>query len=528
MTPHSHHWADLTAVKVIKSRGEEKDSYTLASGITPSGLVHIGNFREVITVDLVARALRRHGKKIRFIYSWDNFDTFRKVPKNVPDQEGFVKYLRAPIARIPDPWGKATSYSAGRIEVFEEELRHVGIQPQYIYQEEKYSTGTYAHQIKESLDGIDKIKNILNKHRSAPLPDDWLPTSIYCEKCGKDEMDYEKYDSNWGYSYKCSTCSYETTTDIRTTKNLKLAWRVDWPMRWAFEKVDFEPGGKDHSSQGGSFDTAKDIVKALWNRDAPTYLQYDFVMIKGGTGKMSSSSGELFTVSQVLEIYDPVIVRWIFASQRPNHDFPLAFDEDVIKAHEEFDRCEATAFTPEVDNGGKWQLNRRTYELALVEEIVPEKPPFRPAFRQLCDRLQICDLEIDKALNRYYKDQVITDQDRKAFTTRAQCAKIWLEKYAPESFVYSLHKKPVDISMNQKQSAALKALKSWLTSVNLASLEPKSINESLYEKVIHAVEADPKEVFTAVYQKLIGRDQGPRLPLFLKEVGNERLLSLLD
>ena len=51
-------------------------------------------------------------------------------------------------------------------------------------------------------------------------------------------------------------------------------------MRWAYEKVDFEPGGKDHSSQGGSYTTAKEIVK-IFNGHPPVYLQYDFVSIKG-------------------------------------------------------------------------------------------------------------------------------------------------------------------------------------------------------------------------------------------------------
>ena len=47
------HWADQQAAKIIKEKGD-LDSYTCASGITPSGTVHIGNFREIITVDLVA------------------------------------------------------------------------------------------------------------------------------------------------------------------------------------------------------------------------------------------------------------------------------------------------------------------------------------------------------------------------------------------------------------------------------------------------------------------------------------------
>ena len=62
------HWADRVADQIIRERGD-LDVYTCASGITPSGTVHIGNFREIISVDLVVRALRARGKNVRFIYS---------------------------------------------------------------------------------------------------------------------------------------------------------------------------------------------------------------------------------------------------------------------------------------------------------------------------------------------------------------------------------------------------------------------------------------------------------------------------
>ena len=62
------HWADIYAKKIIEEKGK-KERYTVASGITPSGTVHIGNFREVISVDLVARALGDMGQNVRFIYS---------------------------------------------------------------------------------------------------------------------------------------------------------------------------------------------------------------------------------------------------------------------------------------------------------------------------------------------------------------------------------------------------------------------------------------------------------------------------
>ena len=44
------HWTDVTAEKIIREKGD-KDKYVLAAGITPSGTIHLGNFREVITAD---------------------------------------------------------------------------------------------------------------------------------------------------------------------------------------------------------------------------------------------------------------------------------------------------------------------------------------------------------------------------------------------------------------------------------------------------------------------------------------------
>ncbi len=69
-----------------------KNLYTVASGITPSGTVHIGNFREVISVDLVARALKDSGSQVRFIYSWDNYDDFAKFPK-ICQNKNFLKLI---------------------------------------------------------------------------------------------------------------------------------------------------------------------------------------------------------------------------------------------------------------------------------------------------------------------------------------------------------------------------------------------------------------------------------------------------
>lgn len=526
MRPLSNHWADTTAFRMV-SQDKDKENYVVASGITPSGKIHVGNFREVITVDLVARALEALGKKVRFIYSWDNFDTFRKTPKNLPDPQAFEKYLRKPIARIPDPWGSSSSYAQGRIELFEEELKTVGIFPQFLYQESKYAAGDYAEGIRKALENKDIIISILNEHRSSPLAEDWLPTSIYCSQCSRDEIAAQKYEGEWNLYYKCATCDHEETLDLRKTKDVKLVWRVDWPMRWAYENVDFEPGGKDHSSQGGSYDTGKRIVKDIWQKDAPQYLQYDFVSIKGGAGKMSSSSGELFTLGQVLDVYEPEVVRWIFSNHRPNHDFSISFDEDVFKIYEEFDKCEKTAFSPEpAKQGGKWSLNKRTYELSCSGKV-PKILPKRAGFRVLCNRLQICSHDIERTYDKFYAQDLTSVEDQNRFRSRALAALHWLEHHAPEEFKYSIRSEPTKMQLTELQVSAIKHFTAMIEDSDLENLDTKEINEMIWEKVINAAAIESGDFFRVVYQLLIGRDQGPRLPAFIKEIGKERLLQLI-
>ena len=43
------HWADRAAQRTLAAH-PERPCYVVAAGITPSGVIHIGNFREIITV----------------------------------------------------------------------------------------------------------------------------------------------------------------------------------------------------------------------------------------------------------------------------------------------------------------------------------------------------------------------------------------------------------------------------------------------------------------------------------------------
>ena len=107
------HWAHKLAEEVIK-RNPNKEEYVCAAGISPSGSVHIGNFRDIATSYYVVKALRKMGKKARLLFSWDEFDRLRKVPSNVaPICPDFDKYLGMPF-EFPTTKMKITELKLGR------------------------------------------------------------------------------------------------------------------------------------------------------------------------------------------------------------------------------------------------------------------------------------------------------------------------------------------------------------------------------------------------------------------------------
>jgi len=256
------HWADQVAERVIKEKGNKK-KYVCAAGIAPSGTIHIGHFREIITVDLVVRALMDKKKNVRFIYSWDDYDVFRKIPENMPKKVMLKKHLRKPIVDVPDPFGQEKSYARYHEVQLEKNVSRVGVSPEFLYQAKKYRNLDYVEEIKTALQNKEKIRDILNQYRKEPLKDDWLPISGYCPDCNNDKTDFTGYDGEYKLEMRCHECKKVIDVDTRKAKFLKLPWRIDWPMRWSYENVDYEPGGMEHSTVGGVLYNGKGNCKDL-------------------------------------------------------------------------------------------------------------------------------------------------------------------------------------------------------------------------------------------------------------------------
>ena len=512
------HWADLAAEKLIQDK--KKSSYVCASGITPSGVVHIGNFREAITTDLVCKALIKKGKKVRFLYSWDEYDVFRKIPADMPKKEILEKYLRQPIVDVPDVYDCHKSYAEHNEKEFEESLKHVGLDPDFIYQAQKYRACEYAELIKNALQNKERIKIILDKYREEPLESTWYPVMIFCSKCNTDATNITAYDNEYAVSYECE-CKHKETFDIRKKGIIKLLWRIDWPYRWHLEKVDFEPGGKDHSSHGGSYTTGSEIIKEIFKEEAPEYIMYDFISVKGSGGKISSSKGGVISLKDVLEVYIPEVARWIFASTRPNTEFAISFDVDVISIYEEFDRAERVYFGKEEtkSSGDMLEKEKRMYELSSL--IIPDKIPFQVGFRHITTILQIHELDEEETIN-HFKTDLKTSRDKQNLKARVKCAKNWLLNYAPQDFKFTVNNSSPILSLSNSQKEAIKQI--------IKVLEGKTLtDEALHEEfytIMKKENINMKEFFTLCYQILINKEKGPKLASFIHIIGKPKSIAL--
>ena len=112
------HWSEKIAKDIIK-RSPDKEEYVCAAGISPSGSIHIGNFRDIATSYFVYKALIKQGKKARLLFSWDEFDRFRKVPVNVKEVAPELENeIGKPYVDVKDPYGCCSSYA----EHFEKEF----------------------------------------------------------------------------------------------------------------------------------------------------------------------------------------------------------------------------------------------------------------------------------------------------------------------------------------------------------------------------------------------------------------------
>ncbi len=520
------HWAEKIAEEVI-ARNPNKEEYVCAAGISPSGSVHIGNFRDVATSYYVVRALRKKGKKARLLFSWDEFDRLRKVPSNIaPLDPEFDKYLGMPYAYIPDPYKKCNSYAEYNEKEFEASLAELGIDADYRYQAKNYTSGMYVDGIINAIVKRKEIYDILMKYKTQDSDEGeretYYPLNVYCEDCKKDTTKViDSTEDGEQITYKCK-CGAVHTVKVREYHYIKLVWKVDWPMRWGVEGVDFEPGGIDHAAASGSFVVASDIAENVLGVKPPLFQGYGWLSI-AGLGDMHSSTGNNITPATVLKVYEPDMVRWLFAKYEPKAPFSFNFDDTIIRHYSEFDKgLEA------YKNGTADEYNQSVYEFSLIDgEKTVSKVPFGvlSSVATIVDFNPVAVKEILKKVGVEF-----TKQDE----SRLERVKNWITVHQPSKLYKVLTSKNQEFydTITDEEKVAVKKLYEYIVSNEV--IGEKDVQQYLYD-LINDVALTKKEnmlrqqrFFKIFYNLLFGTDMGPRLYLFLAAIDKNQYVELLN
>ncbi len=522
-------WVGRVADKVLEVFPDQP-LYTCAAGISPSGIVHFGNFRDVMTSYALARELEARGKKVRLLFSWDEYDRFRKVPAGV--DPSFSRYIGMPLTGVPDPEGTYPSY-ARRFEVeFEEAMRALGITLDYRYQTQEYTSGRYADQIAHVLQHREQAAEIQLRFKTEKGnqekgldPDTfrrtYFPVTVYSRFSGADKVEILSYDGGTKLTYRCLLTDKVEQIDFKETPIVKLPWKLDWAMRWREEQVHFEPAGKDHGTAGGSHDVNSALARELFDRPAPVFQCYEFVGIQGMNGKMSGSKGNAISPGTLLDIYEPELLKWLYLRRVPMQSFNLAFDTEIYRQYDEFDR--------EVAGLRRGDSSPAQQKILAFSGVAPkDETPL--AFKQAVALGQITQWQEDKLSALAEKSGIPCSAPSAA--RRLPKAKAWLTTYNPEEIIALRTEPHLDYAgaMDEKRRAHIAKLR--------AILEEDSASIAALEEQVYAIPKDPslseketklaqRAFFKDVYQLLITRDAGPRLSTFLWAVDRAHVLRLL-
>ncbi len=506
------HWADVIASRLSKAGG----SHRIATGITPSGHIHVGNMREILTGDLVFRAASDAGVDVTLYYIADDFDPLRKVYPFLP--KTYEEHIGKPLSEIPSPDGDGT-YSEYFLRPFLGSLSRMGIEPEIVRGSASYREGRYYESIRTIMDNVPRVREILEKISGRQLKKSWMPYNPKCSACGRIGTSTPDGWEDPHVLYTCE-CGHEGKADTRTDDG-KLPWRLDWPARWNWLAVTCEPFGKDHAASGGSYDTSSAIIRELFSKEPPIPVVYEWIQLKG-KGAMSSSSGVVISGTDMLNMTPPEVLRYMITRNQPTRHLDMDPGMGILSLVDNYDKLEEGYGSGEGDQD-------RIFELSMVDPEHKKRPPIHIPYRHLVTLVQMTE-DMKSLAEKIKVAEGLEDIDQISMGTIEERRKrilFWLERFAPENVKFKLFEKtPPEVvsALDEKHIEALKAMKEEFGSCDW---DAETLHNVIYEGS-RSRDIDPKDTFTAFYRILLGKEKGPRLGYFLHTMKRDDVLDRLD
>ena len=464
------------ARRVADSLGD--GPHVVVTGISPSGNIHVGNLREVLVAEAVANALKEKGEEVRFIFHADTIDPLRKIAPGIP--ESFEEYLGHSLSHIPDHEGCHASYAEHFLTPLEEALTEMEMDIEVLRSHELYEAGVYTDVTREAIEHTEELRGILQEVSGRQMPEDWspyLPRAASGKLTGTRVLEHVTEENKVVFA---DEDGWEDAADYSKGEG-KLGWRVELAARWKALGATFEPFGKDHTSRGGSTDTADRMAREVFHYPVPGRYEYEWIGIKG-RGDMSSSRGIVVRPKDLLRIMPPDALRRMVLGRDPARRSDLELGEGFPRFMDQY-----------------WD--------SLEENPIP--------FTHLVTVAQTVGTDVDAAaemLRRGGYEEVTKDREKLA--RYLSYARNWAGEWGPESLRLRIldeeEAKEAAAGLDAEQREYLAAVAGELNQ----ALDGATVQDLLYSTAVERG-LKPKKAFAAVYTVLLGRKSGPKAGPFI-------------
>jgi lysyl-tRNA synthetase class 1 len=524
-------WADEVADEV-EARDPE-DPIVIKGGVSPSGVPHLGHFNEIMRGYFVAEVLRERGHAVEQVFTSDDRDALRKVPRTLADADfrlvgldevdagALGRNLGVPYTSIPDPFDDGHgSYGEHFAALLTDAAEAIGVPIELVSNTALYESGAFEDVTRTILERADVAREVLGSYQ-ASVDDDYVPFMPICAECGRLTTGVTAVDTAAGtVDYTCTGleagnrtiegCGHEGTATLREGK---LPWRFEWPAQWQVLGVDFEPFGKDHAE--GSWPSGSDVARTVLGVDPPVPMTYEWFTLNGEP--LSSSAGNVVTVRETLELLESEVLRYFFV-RNPGRarDFDVSRLDQLV---DDFDRFERAYFGEE-EAPDVAALAERAYPF-VVDEVRPERVRLPYTFAAVLGMTDDRDLRVRMARNEGYVDDDTPEWAIDAALERVPKARAWAERMDNE-YNYRLQATLPDVDLDGNVVDALEELADYVA----AGHDGEAIQGEMYEVARrHGVEVS--DFFRAGYRLFFDETQGPRLGEFLGELDSSFVVRRL-
>ena len=506
----SKSWPFEEARKIIKRLEKNKKDIVFETGYGPSGLPHIGTFGEVARTSMVRFALKTLDSSIesKIICFSDDMDGLRKVPDNIPNQKVLEDNLEKPLSTIPDPYGKYKSYAEHNNSLLKDFLNQFGFEYEFMSATEQYLSGNFDNTLKDIMQNYDAISNTILPTLGEARRETYSPFLPICEETGKVlmakvlEIDKEKNT----ILYQNDRTNKEVETSVLKGK-CKLQWKVDWAMRWVSLGVDYEMAGKDLIE---SVNLSSKICRVL-GKVPPEGFNYELFLDQNGE-KISKSKGNGITINEWLKYANPESLS-LYMYQKPRRAKKLSFDviPKAVDEYQTFLEKYSSQTVPE-------QLNNPVFHIHNGQPNSFKVPVSFALILNLVNASQADNKDVLWGFIKGYMGDI--SQDAEVYINQ-------LLGYALSYFNDFVLPKKSYREASEKEIGYLEELVSRFSKLDKNS-EAETIQTIVYDIGKEAEYENLRDWFMALYQILLGQEQGPRFGSFVALYGIDKTCELIN